>query len=643
MRGTKTGNILLIGADGQIVMDSAKPFEQQQPKVINQAQLERVLRLGYPDISGIFTDPQSGKPLVNVAVAVHAAEFGNATTHSLVGRIPMEQFQKFLLENPLSNEQIAGIYDGAGIVAAATGSSAKFAGQRVNTDLFMALQKADSGSMELVSLSGTPMLGVFSSSPASRWGVAIVIPRATFANDFWRSFWLLAIGASLLLFSSLALAWKLGGRIAHTICALLEPAVKLGQGRAVVVPELPIREAEEVGRAITKASAMLVDARQTLATTDARLRGILDAAHDAIITVDEKHVIVMFNQAAVKMFACPAPNAMGSAIGRFIPTPFFVPDEAMQPQDADDATASNQYGTKNASTVGSDQIVKGVRTNAFEFPVEISYSSVFDSGTAFHTLIVRDITSRVLAQEALERSNTDLQQFAFVASHDLKTPLRSISGFVQLLERNYADKLDQKGLHLIRRTSAAAQRLEQLIEDLLSYARVSCDVRPSLPVDCQQVVNELLYLLEAAINDTGGSVEVVGELPVVMGDRTQLLQLFLNLVGNGLKYCRGRTPVVRISSQRHDHEWVFSVADNGIGIDEEHQEKVFEVFKRLHTQQEYPGTGIGLAVCRRIVDFRGGKIWFTSTLGEGTTFYFSLPDAPNAAHTSQLTSERPPT
>ncbi len=643
VRGNKSGHILLIGASGQVVMDSEKSFEQQQPKAINQAQLERVLRLGYPDISEIFTAPQAGKPLVNVAVPVYGAGFGGVITHALVGQIPVEQFQKFLLENPLPTKQTTSIFDGAGTVAAATGSSGKFAGQNVNADLFRALQKADHGSLELVNLAGTPMLGVFSRSPTSRWGVTIGIPRAAFADDFWRSFWLLAGGAALLLASSLALAWTLGGRIAHTICALLEPAKELGHGRTVVVPELPIREVEEVGRAITKASAMLVDARQTLATTDARLRSILDAAQDAIITVDENLVIVMFNQAAVTMFACPAPDAMGSAIGRFIPEPFYFPVEAMQPQDADDAKASSQDRTKNALHVGSDRIAKGVRTNAYEFPVEISYSSVFESGTAFYTLIVRDITHRVLAQEALVRSNIDLQHFAFVASHDLKTPLRSISGFVQLLERNYADKLDQKGLHLIQRTGAAAQRLEQLTEDLLAYARVSCDVRPSLPVDCQQVANELLCLLEAAIIDSGGLVEVVGALPVVMGDRTQLLQLFLNLVGNGLKYCRGRTPVVRLSAQRRDHDWVFSVADNGIGIDAQHQEKVFEVFKRLHTQQEFPGTGIGLAVCRRIVEGRGGKIWFTSTLGEGTTFYFSLPDAPNAAHTSQLTSERPPT
>ena len=641
--GSTTRHILLIEASGQIVMDSAQPFEQRQPEAVNSAQLQRILQQGHPDVSEIFVALQSGKPLVNVAVPVFGSASGSDVTHTLVGRIPLEQFQKFLLDNPLPSEQIAVVFDSSGTIAAATGDMGKFVGQRVNAALFGALQNADHGSLEMVNLSGIPLLSVFSRSPTSRWGVAIGTPRTTFTDDLWHMYWLLAGGALLLLAGSLALAVRLGGRIANTICSLREPAVALGHGRTVVVPALPIREVDEVGRAITKASVMLVDARQALASTGARLSGILDAAQDAIITVDKNLVIVMFNPAAVKMFACPASDAVGCTVRRFIPEPFQTADAFDHDDDAFDANALGQHRAKDESHVGGDRITKGVRTNAHVFPVEISYSSVFESGNAFHTLIVRDITRRVLAREALERSNIDLQHFAFVASHDLKTPLRSISGYVQLLERNYADKLDQKGLYLVQRAGAAARRLEQLTEDLLAPARLSSDARPFLPVDCQHVAEEAVSLLDAAITDSGGLVEAVGELPVVIGDRTQLLQLFLNLVGNGLKYCRGKTPVVRLSARQQDDQWVFSVADNGIGIDARHHDKVFEVFKRLHTDQEFAGTGIGLAVCRRIVEGHGGKIWFTSTPGEGTTFFFNLPHIPDAASNPQVTSERPPT
>ncbi|MDP3357222.1 MAG: ATP-binding protein, partial [Polaromonas sp.] len=245
-------------------------------------------------------------------------------------------------------------------------------------------------------------------------------------------------------------------------------------------------------------------------------------------------------------------------------------------------------------------------------------------GSVLNTFIIRDVGRRVAAYKALERSNLDLQQFAYVASHDLKTPLRSIAGFVQLLERNHSAKLDEKGLALIQRTGIAVRRLEQLTEDLLSYARIEAEAKRFEPVDMAEVARDVALLLDAPIQ-TAGAVLTVGDLPVVLGDRTQLAQLLLNLLGNSLKYCRDRAPEVEVSAVLKGREWVFSVKDNGIGIAAKHHEKVFEVFKRLHTQNEYPGTGIGLAVCRRVVEGHGGKIWVTSESGVGSTFSFTLP------------------
>jgi len=227
----------------------------------------------------------------------------------------------------------------------------------------------------------------------------------------------------------------------------------------------------------------------------------------------------------------------------------------------------------------------------------------------------------------LEASNHDLQQFAFVASHDLKTPLRSISGFVQLLEQKYADKLDDSGLSLIHRTAKAARRLEQLTDDLLTYARVGAETKPLAEVNCNEVASDVADLLDASLKQSG-AVLCFGELPRVMADRAQLTQLFLNLVSNAIKYCQGRTPVVKVSASKKDGQWLFSVADNGIGVESQYFGKIFEVFKRLHTQKEYPGTGIGLAVCRRVVERHGGAIWLESALDQGSTFYFTLPEIP---------------
>ena len=229
------------------------------------------------------------------------------------------------------------------------------------------------------------------------------------------------------------------------------------------------------------------------------------------------------------------------------------------------------------------------------------------------------------ANQVLERSNIELQQFAYVASHDLQSPLRSISGFVQLLKLEYESKLDEQARDWIRRTVQAIEQMQTLIRDVLAYSRVDSRSRPFAPVPFLDVFNDAVALLESSIRDAGGHVDC-GELPVVVGDRPQLVQLMQNLIGNGLKYHGDQSPRIHVSAERAGNEWTFSVRDNGIGIAAKYYERIFEIFKRLHDQKEYPGTGIGLAVCRRVVTRHGGRIWLESEPGNGSVFHFTLPE-----------------
>ena len=226
---------------------------------------------------------------------------------------------------------------------------------------------------------------------------------------------------------------------------------------------------------------------------------------------------------------------------------------------------------------------------------------------------------------ALVQRNLDLQQFAFVASHDLRSPLRSVMGYLTLLQARYASSLDNKGQSIIARAMAALGQMNQLTEDLLAYARLDSSARAFDRVDCSEVLADTLCLLDASITETGARVTIEA-LPVVMGERIQLIQLFQNLLCNALKYCQGRAPVIRVSARRGAGEWVFEVADNGIGIEPQHLARIFEVFKRLHSAQEYPGNGIGLAICERVVAQHGGRLWVDSEPGRGSTFFFSIPD-----------------
>jgi signal transduction histidine kinase len=226
--------------------------------------------------------------------------------------------------------------------------------------------------------------------------------------------------------------------------------------------------------------------------------------------------------------------------------------------------------------------------------------------------------------EELARSNADLEQFAYVASHDLSEPLRKVTNFCQLLERQYGPQLDDKARQYIAFAVDGAKRMQTLITDLLSFSRVGRSTDEFVPVDLDAALAQALTNLDTAITEAGARV-ASDPLPVVPGDEALLVALFQNLVSNAVKYRSAQPPNIRISARRAGDEWEFAVADNGIGIEPQYAERIFAIFQRLHVRGEYSGTGIGLALCRRIVDFHGGRIWLDTDAGEGATFRFALP------------------
>jgi signal transduction histidine kinase len=266
-------------------------------------------------------------------------------------------------------------------------------------------------------------------------------------------------------------------------------------------------------------------------------------------------------------------------------------------------------------------------------------------GSVDKLAILRDFTERKHAEEEmkqladeLSRSNTDLQQFAYAASHDLQEPLRVIAGFVKLLEKGYKGRLDEKADEFIKYALGGVGRMQVLINDLLEYSKVGTKGLSMRPTDCFFVVDKAVCDLWAAIEESGASV-TCDELPTVMADVSQMSRLFQNLISNAIKF-RGIEPVrVHISSRKEEGEWVFSVRDNGIGIDPGQAERIFVMFKRLHTKEEYPGTGIGLAICKRIVERHGGRIWVESGQGRGSTFYFTIPDRDTARYVPERRRE----
>jgi len=365
------------------------------------------------------------------------------------------------------------------------------------------------------------------------------------------------------------------------------------------------------------------NAEKHLVQMESRYRGLLEAAPDAMVVVNQAGQIVLVNVQVEKQFGYRRDELVGQKVKNIIP-------EGFAERLIADATRSTAEAL--AQQIGMGIEISGRRKDGTEFPIELMLSPLESAEGILVTAAIRNISARkkseqelAVANQVLEESNLELKQFAYVASHDLQSPLRSITGFVQLIQQEYEGKLDEQAQDWIRRTVRAVARMQTLIRDLLSYSRVDARSGPLTQIPFLEIVNDALILLESSIQDSGGQV-TCDKLPMVMGDRSQLVQLMQNLIGNGLAYRSDKLPDIHISAKRSGKDWIFSVRDNGIGIDPNHYEQIFEIFKRLHSQKDHPGTGIGLAVCRRVVNRHGGKIWVESEPGHGSTFHFTIPE-----------------
>jgi PAS domain S-box-containing protein len=354
-----------------------------------------------------------------------------------------------------------------------------------------------------------------------------------------------------------------------------------------------------------------------------RLMAIIGSATDAIITVDDEQKVTLFNTAAERLFRCPASEALGRPLDRFIPERF---REAHRQHIRD-------FGATGvtARAMGHQRPLAALRADGVEIPVEATISQSTVGGRRLFTAIVRDISERKRADEAmarqaeeLARSNVELERFAYVTSHDLQEPMRTVRSFAQLLQRRCASQLTGDATEYLRFISDGVARMQTLINDLLIYSRVSSQGGAFAPADCNVIVAKVLESLHSSIQSNRARV-TSGALPVVVGDATQLGQVFQNLLVNAMKFHGSRPPRIEVSAAESAGEWVFCVRDNGIGIAPEYFERIFIIFQRLHTIEEYGGTGIGLAICKKIVERHGGRIWVESAVGEGSAFYFSIP------------------
>jgi PAS domain S-box-containing protein len=364
------------------------------------------------------------------------------------------------------------------------------------------------------------------------------------------------------------------------------------------------------------------DAETHLAQMESRYRGLLEAAPDAMVVVNQLGEIVLLNVQAEKQFGYHRDELVGQQVRNIIPEGFAERLIADGLRSAEDALAQQ---------IGTGIELAGRRKNGSEFPIELMLSPLGSAEGILVTAAIRDITNRKKAEalllqkvDELNRSNEELGQFAYVASHDLQEPLRMVASYTQLLSRRYKGKLDADADEFIAFAVDGASRMQRLIQDLLTYSRVGTKGKDFLDTSSEEALAQALINLRSAVEESGALV-THDPLPGVLADDMQLVQLFQNLVGNAIKYQSHGVPLVHVSAAKdRGKKWMFSVHDNGLGIDPLYFEKIFGMFQRLHKREEFAGTGIGLAVCKKIVERHGGSISVESQPGQGSTFRFAL-------------------
>jgi len=369
-------------------------------------------------------------------------------------------------------------------------------------------------------------------------------------------------------------------------------------------------------------------AQARLAASEARNRAVIEALSDGLVIVNREGVVEQWNESTAQLVGCVLSDLQGA----YLPGLLFTGEARQRFAEWIEA----ELGQPGGGALGRLAEFTARRQDGQEVPVEVSLSPCVIGEQWHGVLVLRDISLRRKYIMELERSNQELEQFAYVASHDLQEPLRVVTGFVQLLEQRHGSMLDDNSREYMAFIVEAAARMKNLISDLLTYSRLTTRAKPLGAVALEEVLTRVMGNLALLIAESGAEI-TWDALPRVHADQGQMVQLFQNLLTNALRYRRpAEPPRVHVAARQLDREWVLSVADRGIGIEPRYFERIFKIFQRLHSSDEYPGTGIGLAICKKIVERHHGRIWVESPPGQGTTFYFTLPLAPPAAEQTGL-------
>ena len=382
------------------------------------------------------------------------------------------------------------------------------------------------------------------------------------------------------------------------------------------------RQAEEDRRIKAGLERRVAERTAQLSDSEERHRAVVDTAVDAIIVIDERSAIQRFNPGAERMFGYSEAEVAGKRVSLLMPSPYRAEH---------DGYVARYLATGKKRVIGTSREVIARRKDGTEFPADLAVAEMRLGESRMFTGIIRDITEAKRAAEqkvhlmaSLEATNKELESFSYSVSHDLRSPLRAVDGYARIVEEDYAEKLDDEGRRLLKVIRDNSGTMGELIDDLLEFSRLGRKPLSTAAIDMTRLVEEVLDELRMSGERPPGLM--IGALPPARGDATLVKQAWANLLGNAIKFSSKREqPVIEVSGHESGTESVYCVKDNGAGFDMQYYNKLFGVFQRLHSADEFAGTGVGLAIVQRVVTRHGGRVWAEGKVGEGAAFYFSLP------------------
>lgn len=651
-------NVVLRDRNERLVLNALIKPGDPLPQQPSREHVRRVFSTGTPSISGLYRVGQFPHPIISVDIPV---VINGDVKYSLGLSVFPEHLNKILRLQNLPQGWVAAILDGNATIVARNITPEKFLGNRATPQLLSAMQRSWEGSVAAVSQEGIAVQTAYSRSTATNWGVAIGIPRQSLQQAMVLSLTRLATGVVALFIIGLAMAWLIGGRIARSVKELTVHATALGRGETVQAPSFHLKETAQVGDALVHAAGLLQErdaalcAKETeLAQAHTRLREVIDSAPALIYLKDLEGRFLLVNKTYEKLIGTNAPTGKmpGQALSKWPHSqgPSAADLKVLQTADVvhieeeiDTVEGKKHFAISKAPLRDHAGHMIGICAAAVDITslktaeAEISnLVATLEKRVVERTEDLRIANMQLLeTNNQLQEANSQLEAFSYTVAHDLRAPLRGIQGFADALTEDCHDKLNESGRDYLQRISRAAGRMEQLINDLLAFGRMSRMELVPRAVELDDVLKQALVNLDAGIKQSNARIEIATRLPRVYANATACLQIFQNLISNAIKFARPDVSArVRIWAERRNVEQIATevvriwVEDNGIGIPAAQQQRVFMAFERLHGMSEYPGSGIGLAIVDVAARRMRGSCGVKSEMNVGSRFWVELPAPP---------------